>query len=124
MSLMTAVSHRRARLVLMLALCATWATTPLIAAICAVPASHCHRSAQMPCCPPSSTSRGCSMNLCPAQASQRAVPTKAIGDRTPARAAAQTVGPQIPARFAPVRELTSGLHFSPPVFRLKDDLRI
>jgi hypothetical protein len=64
------------------------------------------------------------MNLCPAQASERAILSNAIGDHAPARAASQPLSPLIPMRFTPARELTSGLHYFPPVFRLKDDLRI
>ncbi len=112
------------RLVLMLALCTLWATTPLIAEFCAIPATHCDRHMQMPCCPPAAGSPNCSTNLCPAQVGERAVVTRAARAKAPARAVAATVQPQAASPAAHARELTSGLHYSPPVFRLKDDLRI
>ena len=108
----------------MLALCAMWAGTPLIAELCAIPATHCNRHMQMPCCPPAAGTSNCSMNLCPAQASERAVPTRVARAKAPVRAVAVAVLPVIAPRTAPARELTSGLHYSPTVFRLKDDLRI
>jgi hypothetical protein len=116
--------NRRLRLASMMALCALWASTPLIAAACAVPALHCHKQMQMPCCPPAGGGRNCSMSLCPAQAAERAVPSRGVRIAAPVRAAAIPARPAISGSFAPLRELTAGLHFCASVFRLKDDLRI
>lgn len=106
----------------MLAICGLWAVTPLIAEICDATPSHCQR--QMPCCPHSgSRSNNCAPGLCPAEASQRALPTRTAQ-------ALPTIASPVPATFpgpavrVSVRELTAGLYYSPPVFRLKDDLRI
>jgi hypothetical protein len=118
----TVLNYRRARLVLMLALCAAWTATPLIADICAAASAHCHR--QLPCCPPSGGSKNCSPALCPAQASQRAVRVRAVGERAQARSVVVPVRSASKVRHLPVRELIAGLHYLPPVFRLKDDLRI
>lgn len=116
--------YRRLRLVLMVALCAMWAATPLIAEFCASLGTECHRHAHMPCCPPSGGSRSCAPTLCPAQASQRAVRTRTIRDIAKARPIPLPIRYERPVRRAPVRELTGGLHYSPLVFRLKDDLRV
>jgi hypothetical protein len=122
MSFMAGLFHRRLRLMLTLALCAAWATTPLIAEMCAATHTHCQR--HMPCCPPSSSGgENCSPVLCPARASQRAVQTRTIRATPPLRIAAVPARPALHTRV-PVRELTRGMHYSPPVFRLKDDLRI
>lgn len=113
---------RRLRLALTLALCLAWAATPLIAQMCAITPTHCQR--HMPCCPPSgSGSQNCSPSLCPAEASQRAVQTRIVVTAPPMRVAAAPARPATRAEV-PFRELTCGLRYSPPVFRLKDDLRI
>jgi hypothetical protein len=113
---------RRLRLGLTLALCLAWAVTPLIAQRCAATPTHCQR--HMPCCPPSSTGgKNCSPVLCPAQESQRAVQTRIVRATALPRVAAVPGRPAFRARV-PVRELTGGLHYLTPVFRLKDDLRI
>src|SRR5579863_9965988 len=116
--------YRRARLVLMLALCAMWAATPLVAEFCASAAPECHRHVQMPCCPPSGGSHNCSPTLCPAQASQRAVRTRTVRDIAKAQPLPAPIRTASRTRPAPVRELSEGLHYAPAVFRLKDDLRI
>jgi len=119
---MKASFYRRARLVLLLGLCAAWLATPLIAEICAAMPAECHHP--MPCCPPGSSQRQCSTALCPAQVSQKAKPAQTIGDRTHIRPQFVPRDAQLAERSGPLWELTAGLHYSPPVFRLKDDLRI
>jgi hypothetical protein len=122
MWLMVGWFYRGLRLVLTLALCVAWAATPLIAEMCAVTPVHCRR--HMPCCPPSSSGgENCSPILCPAQTSQRAVQSRTVRATPPLRIAAVPARPALYKRV-PVRELTCGMHYSPPVFRLKDDLRI
>jgi hypothetical protein len=116
--------YRRVRLVLILALCAMWVSTPLIAEICSSAAPQCHRHAQMPCCPPAGGDHNCAPTLCPAQASQRAVRTQPIRNLAKARPMVVPIRTKRPGLHEPVRELVAGLHYSPPVFRLKDDFRI
>jgi len=120
----TACFHRRVRLVLMVALCAMWAATPLIAEICASAATECHRHMHMPCCPPADGGRSCAPTLCPAQASQRAMQTQPVRNLAKARPVLMPVSLDRPAVAAPLRELTAGLHSATSVFRWKDDLRI
>ena len=112
---------RRLRFGLTLAFCLAWAATPLIAQMCAATPAHCQR--HMPCCAPSGSGKTCSPNLCPAQESQRAVQTRIVGAQPLLRIAVVSARPTGCVR-APQRELTCGLHYSPSVFRLKDDLRI
>ncbi|MGB6692461.1 MAG: hypothetical protein WBE76_31855 [Terracidiphilus sp.] len=101
---------------------AAWSATPLVAEMCAATPAHCQR--HMPCCPPSSSGgENCSPVLCPAQTSQRAVQNRTIRATPPLRIAAVPARPAL-HKSVPVRELTCGMHYSPPVFRLKDDLRI
>jgi len=106
----------------MLALCAGWASTPLIAQMCAASPALCQR--HMPGCPRSHSAPVCSPGLCPAFESQRAVKQRAFGERAAVQPAAVRLQAAAPAPASPLRELTSGLHYSPPVFQLKDDLRI
>jgi hypothetical protein len=113
---------RRLRLGLTLVLCLAWAATPLIAEMCAATPAHCQR--HMPCCPPSSSgSENCAPILCPARASQRAMQTRIVRAAPLVRVAVVPARPAVRARV-PMRELTGSLHYSPSVFRLKDDLRI
>jgi hypothetical protein len=119
---MRATLRRPIRLLLMLALCAGWAATPLIAQMCAASPALCQR--HMPGCPRSHSAPGCSPALCPALESQRAVKQRAFSERVAVRPAAIRLHAAAPAPALPQRELTSGLHYSPPVFQLKDDLRI
>lgn len=114
--------HSRVRLVLMIALCAVWAGTPLIAALCAGSATHCER--HMPCCPPGSSNHSCTPYACPAETSQRAVKVQVQQIAAPVLIAVLAAPAAMPAPYIAVRETTAGLYFEPAVFRLKDDLRI
>lgn len=116
------VLHPQLCMTLTLALCALWAVTPLIVAACVTMPTHCQR--RMPCCPHSgSPSKNCAPGLCPAEASQRALPTR-TAHVAPLLAIPLPAALDEPAVRISVRELTAGLYYSPPVFRLKDDLRI
>lgn len=110
------------RLTLMLAICGLWAVTPLIVEACVTMPTHCQR--KMPCCPRSgSHGNNCAPGLCPAEVSQKALPTR-TAHAVPLLAIPLPATLAKPAVRLSARELTAGLYYSPPVFRLKDDLRI
>ena len=114
--------HWRLQFALMMALCALWAGTPLVAALCAGSATHCER--HMPCCPQGSSNHSCTPYACPAETSQRAVKVRAQQIAAPVLIAVLAAPAAMPAQRVAVREMTAGLYFEPAVFRLKDDLRI
>lgn len=114
--------YRRVRLGLLLTLCAAWLVTPLIAAFCASMPVHCNHP--MPCCPTDGNARQCPQGLCPAEVSQKAELLQAAGTQAHSRLEFVAQPAPAPMQQNPVHELTVGLHYSPPVFRLKDDLRI
>lgn len=113
--------RRRTRKLLVVALAAIWVAT-LACADTVVPAAHPpHRP--MPCCPRSGKqSAQCPPDQCD-QAFEKTDARFAAGASALHRASAPR--PRIPQpSLSPVRELTPGLFFRAPVFRLKDDLRI
>jgi predicted transglutaminase-like cysteine proteinase len=117
--------HRRTLRALALALAAVWVVTLAFADTAVTPAMHCQRG-HMPCCPQSSSSESCSTARCAEQ-----IPEKAEAQLTQDQEdEIQAVVPPVPTAIAPrltpefVRELTAGLRYQTPVFRLKDDLRI
>jgi hypothetical protein len=119
--------HRRTSKVLALALAAVWVVTLAFADTAVTPAMRCQRG-HMPCCPRTGDSEGCTGESCSAARCTEQVPEKAEGQAGHAKegeAATSAVGKNgaAPAQ-EPVRELTSGLRYQSPVFRLKDDLRV
>jgi hypothetical protein len=121
--------HRRTSRVLALALAAVWVVTLAFADTAVTPAMRCQRG-HMPCCPRTGDSEGCAGENCSAARCTEQVPEKAEGQagRVAEREAAALPGPRLDdgnqGAGWPVRELTSGLRYQSPVFRLKDDLRI
>src|ERR1035438_2994996 len=116
--------HGRTGRALTLALSAVWILTLAFADTAVAPAMHCQRS-HMPCCPRSGDGESCSSARCREQVREKAESQmgKAKGGEAvcvpPAR-----IAPSSRSAQEPVRELTSGLRYRAPVFRLKDDLRI
>jgi hypothetical protein len=121
--------HRRTHRILALALSAIWIATLAFADTAVAPAMQCERG-HMPCCPRTGDSEGCMGNNCSAARCAEQAPEKAEARVVKAQegeaVAAAPVRRDAKERPAvePVSELTSGLRFSAPVFRLKDDLRI
>lgn len=113
---------------LALALAAVWVVTVAFADTAVTPAMRCQRG-HMPCCPRTGDSEGCAGESCSSVRCTEQVPEKAEGqvvhakDGETATPAVGKNGASAPAQ-EPVRELTSGLRYQSPVFRLKDDLRI
>jgi hypothetical protein len=111
--------------VLAVALCAGWVATLAFADTAVTPAMHCPRG-HKPCCPQSGSGESCSTARCTEQ-----IPEKAEA-RVLEAPASETQAAVAPVRIAeaqrsaaePARELTAGLHYHAPIFRLKDDLRI
>jgi hypothetical protein len=122
MFLMTGALHRRIRAGLVFALCAVWAAMPLLAQVCAATVSHCHH--QMPCCPRTGDSRDCSPGLCPAQVSQRVTENKPLRDLAEAQLALLPIMLERQVFQESICALQMERHSSPPVFQLKDELRI
>ncbi len=116
--------HRRSYRVLALLLSAVWIVTLVSSDTAVTPAMHCNRS-HMPCCPRTGgNGESCSGAQCTEQ-----VPEKSETQAAPARerqvaAAAVRRDTCRAAAAVPVREITAGLRFEAPVFRLKDDFRV
>jgi hypothetical protein len=107
--------------VLITALTAVWMVTVVSAGAAVTREMPCH-GINMPCCPPSGASSArCSGAQCVEQIPQKSEASA----RAPVLHASAWVGLVTERSFsAPVRELTTGLRYGPPVFRLKDDFRI
>jgi hypothetical protein len=118
-----ALAHTRISRLLTLAVVALWLANVTAAGAAFAPAMHCH-GANMPCCPPTSSSMArCLDSDCIEQVPQKA---EAQLDPQPAAllipAALQSVTPQ--PVHEPLQLLHAGVRFQAAVFRLKDDLRI
>jgi hypothetical protein len=110
--------YRRARPLQGFALCAVWALAAPQVRVCAL------MSAPMPCCP-EQNSGSCSLGECAEQAREKADPASVVS---------RDVHQPLPPAAAFAASAQSGRHFArapgltptyrPPVFRLKEDLRI
>jgi len=114
--------HLRTRVVLILALCAAFTSTPALAEYIASVRTACH--GQMPCCPVSGGGMGCSHPHCGAVARIHAELVSIVRETSALNPAVVSRGwmPRmvgfpgpLPVAFDP--------HLA-PVFRLKEDLRI
>jgi hypothetical protein len=110
---------------LILALSAVWVVTLAFADTAVTPAMHCQRG-HMPCCPRSGDGESCSSARCTEQVPEKAEAQVERAKEGEAQAVVPAGYDGASGRFAqePVRELTSGLRYQAPVFRLKDDFRI
>jgi hypothetical protein len=101
------------------ALAAVWMVTVVSAGAAVTRAMECHN---MPCCP----ATGASSAQCAGSTCVEQVPQKSESNaKAPVLQASIWVGMIAERAYsAPARELTAGLRFGPPVFRLKDDFRI
>jgi|SRR5579863_2689585 hypothetical protein len=117
--------HRRTGRALALALSAVWVVTLAFADTAVTPAMHCQRG-HMPCCPRSGNGESCSDARCTEQVPEKAEAQGVQAKEGETQAVVSPVLVDGAKRFSPEprRELTAGLRYCAPVFRLKDDLRI
>lgn len=120
---MTGFTQRRIARLLSLAVASVWIVTLVWAVTAVTPPLHCQRS-HMPCCP---SGESCSNAPCTEQIPEK---TEKQAVHAKERDSARTTKAGVPlpvlrrGSAALVRELSAGLRFCCPVFRLKDDLRI
>jgi len=118
-----ATVHRRISRVLALALTTVWVVTLAFAETAVTTAMHCQR--HMPCCPQNSNGESCSGTQCTEQVPEKAEIQQARADEAEtAVVPAADTGAAAREAAESNRELTPGLRYRAPVFRLKDDLRI
>jgi hypothetical protein len=114
--------HRRTWRLLALALSGLWIVTLASAETDFAPGMRCHH---MPCCPRSGgNGESCTGTRCTEQVPEKSESEVVQARERPSAAPSTPKAVSGNAAPAPVRELTSGLAFRTPVFRLKDDLRI
>jgi hypothetical protein len=112
--------HPRVFLSLALSAAAVWFAMATSAVAVVMPSRHCHR-VPMPCCPPNDAGiPHCVAAQCIVELPQKAeAPNLLVAQ---AAGAVQIVAPQRFPALAPA--LAESAAWQPPVFRLKDDLRI
>jgi len=122
MCLVTGSFHRRLRIFLVTALCAVFAAGVGSAQVVALEGHHCGQN--MPCCPSSGPLDGSSQPSCNALVHDHSLSVTTANKTiqlhpapVPPRAVSLAAGSPLPA------SVSRPLH-RPPVFQLKDDLRI